>query len=89
MAFTVCSALLGSLVLSLTLTPVLASYWLTRSVRTWENPVVRWLRQGYAAALEVTLARPWLTVGAAGAIVLVGLGIASSGFAPTCRLAFP
>jgi len=75
MAFTVCSALLGSLLLSLTLTPVLASYWLTRNVRVWENPVVRWLRQGYAAALEVTLARPWLTVGAAGAIVLVGVGI--------------
>jgi len=75
MAFTVCSALLGSLLLSLTLTPVLASYWLTRNVRVWENPVVRWLRQGYAAVLEVTLARPWLTLGIAGAFTLVGLGI--------------
>ncbi|MFQ3639749.1 MAG: CusA/CzcA family heavy metal efflux RND transporter, partial [Chloracidobacterium sp.] len=77
MAFTVCSALLGTLLLSLTLTPVLASYWFGRSARAWENPVVAWLRRAYGAALTVTLARPRLTVAVATVVVLGGLGVGS------------
>ncbi|MCS7079287.1 MAG: CusA/CzcA family heavy metal efflux RND transporter [Chloracidobacterium sp.] len=75
MAFTVCSALLGALILSLTLTPVLASYWFARGARAWENPAVEWLRRGYAAALKATLARPRLTLAVAAAVVAAGLGI--------------
>ena len=43
MAFTVCYALLGSMLLALTLIPVLATYLFRHGCKTWENPVLRWL----------------------------------------------
>jgi cobalt-zinc-cadmium resistance protein CzcA len=62
MAFTVASALLGSLLLSLTLIPALAT-WLFRSgARSWENPLLRWVARRYEQALRLTLRRAALTV---------------------------
>ncbi len=43
MAFTVCYALLGSMLLALTLIPVLATYLFRNGCKTWDNPVLRWL----------------------------------------------
>ncbi len=43
MAFTVCYALLGSMLLALTLIPVLATYLFRKGAKSWENPVLRWL----------------------------------------------
>ena len=43
MAFTVCYALLGSMLLALTLIPVLATYLFRNGAKTWDNPVLRWL----------------------------------------------
>ncbi|MGD0499042.1 MAG: CusA/CzcA family heavy metal efflux RND transporter [Bryobacteraceae bacterium] len=71
MAYTVCYALLGSMLLALTLIPVLATYLFRRGCKTWENPVLRWLYNQYESVLRVTVKRAALTV-AAGAAVVAG-----------------
>src|SRR6185312_17278922 len=47
MAFTVCYALVGSMLLALTLIPVLATYLFRDTPKSWENPAVRWLQARY------------------------------------------
>src|SRR6185437_13299973 len=69
MAFTVCYALFGSMLLALTLIPVLATYLFRNAPRSWENPVVTWLHGRYARILEATLEHPWRVVAVAGGVV--------------------
>ncbi len=67
--YTVCYALLGSMLLALTLIPVLATYLFRNGCKTWDNPVLRWLYNAYEGVLRVTVQRArGLTVacGAAG-----------------------
>jgi len=70
MAFTVCYALVGSMLLALTLIPVLATYLFRHTSSSWENPVVTWLYDRYARALELTVTFPGRVLAAAGAVVL-------------------
>ncbi len=70
MALTVIFALAGSLLLSLTLIPVLASWGLPRLARSRENALVRWLGRLYRPLLERALNRPAVVVGIA--LVLFG-----------------
>src|SRR5439155_5229449 len=58
MAYTVCYALLGSMVLALTLIPVLATYLFRNAPRSWENPLLTWLSARYERALGWTIAFP-------------------------------
>lgn len=74
MAFTIASALLGSLVFSLTLVPVLATYIFPRGVKAWRNPSLGWLTRGYEAVLVVLLRHQKKTVFVTA--VVVGLGLA-------------
>src|SRR5499427_5215083 len=76
MAFTVASALLGSLILSLTLIPVLATWLFRRGAKSWENPPLRWLARRYEHLLRVTLSRTVLTVSVALALVAASLLLA-------------
>jgi cobalt-zinc-cadmium resistance protein CzcA len=69
MAFTVASALLGSLLLSLTLIPALATWLFRRGAKSWENPLLRWVAGRYERLLRVTLHRAALTVTVALALV--------------------
>src|SRR3954470_22312113 len=55
MAFTVCYALLGSMLLALTLIPVLATYLFSKGAKTWDNPVLRWLQNGYSRVLKLVV----------------------------------
>ncbi len=72
MAWTVIFALLGSLVLSLTLMPVLASLFLPRQVRHGDNWLVRGLKAVYAPLLSMAIrGRGLVMVGCAAAL---GLG---------------
>lgn len=72
MAYTVCFALLGSMLLALTLIPVLATYLFRHGCKTWENPVLRWLYNAYEGVLGFTVRRAaWATV-ACGALVVAG-----------------
>lgn len=68
MADTMSYALIGALIFTLTLVPVLASYWFKRGVREPVNRPYEWLKRNYARALDVCLSRPKLTMIAATAI---------------------
>jgi heavy metal efflux system protein len=77
MAFTVCYALVGSMLLALTLIPVLATYLFRNAPKSWENPAVTWLHAWYARLLEPTIARPWRVVAGAGAVVVAAFALAT------------
>ena len=51
MAWTVAFALLGAVVFSMTIAPVLASFVFRKSAKEWENPVLTWITRGYRHAV--------------------------------------
>ncbi len=57
MAWTVAFALLGALVFSILLAPVLASLVFRQGVKAWENPVVTWITARYEETLNWITAR--------------------------------
>jgi cobalt-zinc-cadmium resistance protein CzcA len=69
MALTVCYALLGSLLLSLTLVPALATWVFGRGVRVRRHVVLDWVRAGYLRLLRRALRVPAITVALAAVIV--------------------
>jgi len=81
MALTVVFALLGSLILSMTLIPVLASLGLSRKTRDKETVVDRAAHWLFQPILHLGLAYPWATLILVGAITLsasiLGLGLGS------------
>ncbi|MCX6359709.1 MAG: efflux RND transporter permease subunit [Armatimonadetes bacterium] len=79
LAITVAASMLVALVLSLTLTPVLASRWLRpgKGGASEEVALVRWLKVGYVPLLEGVLARPW-AVPAVALAALVPAGFAAA-----------
>ena len=77
MAFTVCYALVGSMLLALTLIPVLATYLFRHTPKSWENPAVTWLQGRYAKLLRATIDRPWRVVAGAGAVVIAAAALAT------------
>ena len=62
MADTMSIALVGSLLITLTVVPVLCSYWFKKGVREKKNPAFDWIKNEYASELKWCLARPKLTV---------------------------
>jgi heavy metal efflux system protein len=78
MAFTVCFALLGSMLIALTIVPVLATFLFRNGVKTWENPLLRILSSGYRRVLEVSLRRAWVVVATA-AVVVIGTFLLAGG----------
>lgn len=64
MALTVLFALIGSLVLAVTLIPVLASLFLPGRLEEREIRLLGWVRKHYEPALQRTLRRPRLALGA-------------------------
>jgi len=76
MAMTVCFALLGSLVLSLTLVPAVATYLMRGKRPAPRHRLLEWLTARYAELVARTVRRPRITVGVAVAVVAgaVGLG---------------
>src|SRR5271167_313201 len=62
MADTMSIALLGALLLTLTLVPVLASYWFKNGVREKRNRAFEWMKGKYAVQLDWALDRPKTTI---------------------------
>jgi cobalt-zinc-cadmium resistance protein CzcA len=62
MAETMSFALVGALILTLTLVPVLASYWFKKGVREHVNRPFEWMKRKYATQLDWALARPKVTM---------------------------
>jgi cobalt-zinc-cadmium resistance protein CzcA len=65
MAWTVAFALLGALVFSILLAPVLASVAFRKGVKVWENPLVGWITARYERMLAWILERRMVALGAA------------------------
>jgi cobalt-zinc-cadmium resistance protein CzcA len=75
MAWTVVFALLGALLFSMIVGPVLASLVFPHGTSEWRNPVMQALTRWYSSALEFAINQRWLTLATsvgmlAGAIVL-------------------
>lgn len=73
MAFTLSFALLGSLIISLTLVPVLMSYLLGPKLTEPHNPLVHWLEQRYLVLLKAVLQKPYKLFVSAGLALLLSL----------------
>jgi len=77
MAMIVCFALLGALLMTLTLIPVLARYLFKDGVQIRPQPLLAWLEPRYETVVRWTLRRARLTVVAAGLLVAGSLGLAT------------
>src|SRR6516165_7073201 len=62
MAETMCFALVGALILTLTLVPVLASSWFKKGVRDKPNRAFEWMRANYTRPLDWALEHPRKTM---------------------------
>jgi cobalt-zinc-cadmium resistance protein CzcA len=87
MAWTVCFALLGALVFSIAIAPVLALLQFRSGVREWRNPVMELLRAKYRVAVRWAIEHRLVTVGTGAfalvlAIVLTVSGVIGSEFLP-------
>jgi len=65
MAWTVAFALLGALIFSILLAPVLASLFFRKGAHEWRNPVLTSLLRVYREHVGFAIKRRWLTVGVA------------------------
>jgi heavy metal efflux system protein len=73
MAVTISLAVIGSLLLTLTLIPVLASLLFRRPPSERESPLLRWLRRPYLPALRWCVRHPLLPALGAGAVLVLAL----------------
>jgi cobalt-zinc-cadmium resistance protein CzcA len=87
MAWTVSFALLGALIFSIAIAPVLALLQFRHGVREWHNPVMTFLRERYRIAVRWAIEHRVVTVGAAAgafavAVFLMVSGVIGSEFLP-------
>jgi cobalt-zinc-cadmium resistance protein CzcA len=87
MAWTVAFALLGALMFSLLVIPVLASLLFPSGARERQNPVLIWLAQHYRRVVTWSIQHHWVMVGVSVVSVLVSLylvvgGVIGSEFLP-------
>ena len=79
MAWTVAFALLGALLFSILITPVLASFAFAKGAHEWRNPVMHFLTERYRTAVRWAIRRRALTVGAGVLGLFLALYLALSG----------
>ena len=65
MAWTVAFALLGALLFSMLVAPVLSSFLFSRTMREWRNPVLIFLTDRYRKAVRWAIEHRWMTLGTA------------------------
>jgi cobalt-zinc-cadmium resistance protein CzcA len=73
MAWTVAFALLGAVIFSMTIAPVLASLVFRRETSEWDNPVLTWLTNRYRRALSWSVNHRGVMVGVAIVSVCISL----------------
>ncbi len=71
MAFTVVTALIAALILSVTFIPAAIAMFVTQPVQEKENRVVQWLREAYVPRLEWALSQQKKVLWGAGALLLL------------------
>jgi cobalt-zinc-cadmium resistance protein CzcA len=79
MAWTVAFALLGALLFSMLVAPVLASFFFRKGTREWHNPIMTWLAARYRATLRWAIQLRWLTVAGGVASLLLAIYLTVSG----------
>ncbi len=72
MAWTVAFALLGALMFSMLLAPVLSSVFFPKGTKEWHNPVMTFLTRVYRSALGTAIHWRWATL----TVALAGFGVA-------------
>src|SRR5208337_664435 len=72
MAWTVAFALLGALLFSMLVTPVLSSFFFPKGAREWRNPVMEFLKRRYREAVRWAIEHRFVTV----SVALLGLLVA-------------
>jgi cobalt-zinc-cadmium resistance protein CzcA len=87
MAWTVTFALLGALLFSIILAPVLASYVFRKGAHAWDNPIVKWITTNYERTLSwIMVRRPVVLASAVVVFALTGYlgfaGVIGSEFLP-------
>ncbi len=79
MAWTVAFALLGALIFSMVVAPVLSALLFRQNVREWRNPALAFLTARYRAMVRWAIRARYVTVGIALVCLLVAVGLATSG----------
>ena len=79
MAWTVAFALLGALLFSMLVAPVLASLFFPKGTREWHNPVMTWLTAAYRRALRFAIRMRLLTVAGGAASLVLAIYLAVGG----------
>jgi heavy metal efflux system protein len=79
MAWTVAFALLGALIFSILIAPVLASFAFAKGAKEWHNPVMYFVTERYRVAVRWAIRHRAITVGLAAVGVLIGNVLAFSG----------
>jgi len=79
MAWTVAFALLGAIVFSIFIVPVLAALLFPHGVKEWRNPVMEFLKDRYRGAVKFAIENRWITFGAALASMAIALFLTFSG----------
>ncbi len=79
MAWTVAFALLGALLFSILVAPVLSSLFFAKGTREWRNPVLTWLTARYRSTLRWAIRLRWLTVAGGVASLLLAIYLTVSG----------
>jgi cobalt-zinc-cadmium resistance protein CzcA len=72
MAWTVAFALLGALIFSIVIAPVLASFAFAKGAKEWHNPVMEFVVKQYRVALRWAIRHRFITVG----VGVFGIGLA-------------
>ena len=79
MAWTVAFALLGAIVFSIFIVPVLAALLFPHGVKEWRNPVMEFLKDRYRDVVKLAIENRWITVGVGLASMAVALFLTFSG----------
>ncbi|MGD0776621.1 MAG: CusA/CzcA family heavy metal efflux RND transporter, partial [Candidatus Solibacter sp.] len=87
MAWTVAFALLGALIFSIVIAPVLSSFLFREGMKEWRNPLMTLLTAGYKSAVRWAVRSRWLVLAAAvsslvAAAYLMTSGLIGSEFLP-------
>lgn len=79
MSWTVAFALLGALIFSMLLAPVLASFLFPHGTTEWENPVLRYLTQGYRTSASWAIDHKWVPISVALSLLAFAIFLGTSG----------
>ena len=79
MAWTVAFALLGAMTYSILIAPVLASWFFSKGVKEWHNPVMEFLVKRYRGAVGKAIRYRWVTIGIGLASFAIAMYLTFSG----------